>query len=112
MDLQLYYKKIRETEHILKEPFVLLVSADTPDGGRAGVLTEVPRRVAAKMIIEGWARAASTEEAREFTEEKAEAKRQADQLVAASRMQFAVVSPSELRKLKGAILPDRDQDKK
>jgi hypothetical protein len=53
------------------------------------------------MIVEGGARLATAEEAREFQEKKAEAKRQADQLAAASRMQFTVISPTELRKLKG-----------
>lgn len=102
MDLQIYYKKIRETEDTLKDPSVVLVSLDTPDGGRAGVRTEAPRRVAAKMIVEGSARLATAQEAREFLEEKVEAKRQVDQLTAASRVQLTVISPSELRKLKGA----------
>ncbi len=108
MDLQIYYKKIRETEDSLKDPSVLLVSLETPDGGRAGVRTEVPRRVGAKMIVEGCARLASAEEAREFQEQKAEAKRQADQVAAASRMQFTVISPNELRKLKGAVQPGKE----
>jgi len=108
MDLQIYYKKIREAEDSLKDPAVLLVSLETPDGGKAGVRTETPRRIAAKMIVEGAARLATPQEAREFQEEKAESKRQADQLAAASRMQFMVISPGELRKLKGASQPGKD----
>ena len=108
MDLQIYYKKIRETEDGLKDPSVVVVSLETPDGGREGVRTEVPRRIAAKMIVEGAARLATAEEAREFQEQKAEAKRQVDQLAAASRMQFTVISPNELRKLKGAGQPGKD----
>jgi hypothetical protein len=100
MDLQVYFKKIRAMEENLKDPSVVLVSHETPDGGRQGVRTEVPRRIAARMIVEGGARLATAEEAREFQEQKAEAKRQADQLAAASRMQFTVISPTELRKLK------------
>jgi hypothetical protein len=50
--------------------------------------------------VEGAARLATVEEASEFQEQKVEAKRQADQLAAASRMQFTVVSPNELRRLK------------
>ncbi|MGO4884162.1 MAG: hypothetical protein ACLP59_25575 [Bryobacteraceae bacterium] len=101
MDLQVYYKKIRALEDSLKEPAVVLVSLETPDGGRAGVRTEVPRRTAAKLIVEGGARLATPEEAREFQEHKAEAKRQADQTAAAGRMQLTVISPTELRKLRG-----------
>ena len=105
MDLQIYYNKIRDLEQSLTEPSVVLVSLDTPDGGREGVRTEVSRRIAAKMIVEGCARLATTEEAREFQALKAEAKRRADQQAAASRMQFAILSPSEQPKLKGAPRP-------
>ena len=102
MDLQIYYKKIRETEENMKDPSVVVISLQTPDGGREGVRTEVPRRIGAKMIVEGAARMATAEEAREFQEQKAESKRQADQRAAASQMQFTVISPAELRKLRGA----------
>jgi len=102
MDLQVYYKKIRTLEASIRDPSVVLVSLETPDGGKEGVRTEVPRLIAARMLVEGTARLATAEEAREFQEQKADAKRQADQIAAVSRMQFAVVSPSELRKLKAA----------
>jgi hypothetical protein len=108
MDLQIYYRKIRETEDALKDPAVVLVSLETQDGGRAGVRTEAPRRLAARMIVEGHARVATAEEAQEFQEQKAEAKRQADQAAAASRMQFTVVSPNELRRLKGTVQPGKE----
>jgi len=101
MDLQIYYKKIHEVEESLKDPSVVVISLATPDGGREGIRTEVSRRIAARMIVEGTARMATADEARQFQEEKAEAKRQADQMAAASRMQFTVISPNELRKLKG-----------
>lgn len=106
MDLQIYYKKIRETEESLSSPSVVVVSHETPDGGREGVRTEVSRRIAAKLIVEGSARLATAEEARNFQEQKSENKRRADQIAAASRMQFTVVSPAELRKLKGTTRPD------
>lgn len=105
MDLQIYYNKIRDLEQSLTEPSVTLVSLDTPDGGREGVRTEVSRRIAAKMIVEGCARLATAEETREFQALKAEAKRRADQQAAASRMQFTILSPGEQPKLKGAPRP-------
>jgi hypothetical protein len=108
MDLQVYFKKIRATEESLKDPSAVLVSLETQDGGREGVRTEVPRRTAATMIVEGAARLATLEEAREFQEQNAEAKKQADQLAAASRMQFTVVSPNELRKLRGGAQPAKE----
>lgn len=108
MDLQAYYKKIRTLEEGLGNPFAVLVSLATPDGGREGVCTEVPRRTAARMIVDGAARMATVEEAQEFQALMAEAKRQADQQAAASRMQFTVISPNELRKLKGVLQPNKD----
>jgi hypothetical protein len=96
MDLKIYYQKIRQIEQGLKDPSVLLVSKETPDGGKDGVRTEVSRRTAAKMVVEGTARIATADETAEFQKQKAEAKRRADQIAAASRMQFTVV-PADLR---------------
>jgi XTP/dITP diphosphohydrolase len=58
MDLKVYYQKLRQVEAELTQPHVVVVSCETPDGGRAGVLSEVPRTIAAKMIVEAKARAA------------------------------------------------------
>jgi len=102
MDLKVYYQKIRDLEQDLKAAFADVVSLETPDGGTAGVMTEVPARIAAKMIVEGRARPASREEDRDFQEQKIEAKRVADHVEASKRMQITVVSESDLRALKGA----------
>jgi hypothetical protein len=101
MDLKVYYQKIRDLEQDLKAAHAVVVSLETPDGGTAGLRTEVPARTAAKMIVEGRARPASSEEDREFQEQKAEAKRVADHVEASKRMQVTVVSESDLRALKG-----------
>jgi hypothetical protein len=53
MDLREYYRKIREQEQKIAEPFVTVVSLQTRDGGRPGRKTVVPRAVAAKMIVDG-----------------------------------------------------------
>lgn len=53
MDLREYYRKIREKEQEIAEPFVTVVSLKTRDGGRPGRKTIVPRYVAAKLIVEG-----------------------------------------------------------
>jgi len=99
MDLKVYYQKIRDLEQDLKAATVV-VSLETPDGGTAGLRTEVSARTAAKMIVEGRARPASSEEDREFQEQKAEAKRVADHVEASKHMQVTVVSESDLRALK------------
>ena len=66
MDLRAYYQKIRKLEADLPGPFVVVVSRETSDGGRAGVLTEAPRGLAAKLIVDERASLASPEQSAEF----------------------------------------------
>jgi hypothetical protein len=90
--LKAHYQKIRELEQSFEGAFPVIVSVETADGGKAGVKTEVPALVAAKMIADGRARLASEDEAREFHERNAQAKRVADQLDGSKRMQLTVPS--------------------
>lgn len=53
MDLREYWKKVREAEQKLAEPFVTVVSVKTADGGRKGRKTVVPRAVAARLVVDG-----------------------------------------------------------
>jgi hypothetical protein len=102
MDLKAYYQKIRELERTFKAAFPVVVSQETPDGGVAGVKTEVPVHIAARMIVEGRAALAGEKEAKEFLEQKTEAKKMADQLQASKRMQVTVVSEGDLQALRGS----------
>jgi hypothetical protein len=100
MNLKSYFHKIREFESSISEPFVVLISHETSDGGKGGLLTEVPRAVAAKMIADGRGHVASEDATREFQEKKAEAKRAADNEVTANRMQVTLVPTADLMKAK------------
>src|SRR5258706_7803988 len=97
MDLRVYYQKIRELERSLAATHPVVVSLETPDGGRAGVKTEVSAPVAARMVVDGRARLATEDEAKEFRERKTDAKRLVDQLDTSRRMQVSVVSESDIR---------------
>ncbi len=66
MDLRNFYQTIRKIAAGIVEEAAVIISRDTSDGGRAGVSTEVPREVAARMIVEGKADLASPEQAAEF----------------------------------------------
>ena len=66
MDLKRYYARIREIEAEIHEESAVIASRATPDGGRAGVKSEVPRGVAARLIAEDKADLASEEEAAEY----------------------------------------------
>ena len=97
MDLRAFFKKLRETEELLPDEHAVVVSLATPEGGKAGVKTEVPRGVAAKLLVDGRARLAAEDEAVSFREQMREAKDRFERDEAARRMQVVVVPQSELR---------------
>ncbi len=97
MDLRSYYKKLRDVERTIVEEFPVVVSEETPEGGVPGVLTEVPRKLAARLVAEGRAEVADAKTAARYREEAEEKRHVADQLLAASRMQVMVV-PAETGK--------------
>jgi hypothetical protein len=101
MDLRIYYQKIRDAQATISDPHPVIVSRETPDGGKEGTLTEVPSAIAAKMVVEGAARLATAEETQNYRRARAEAKRIADEAEAARKVQVTVVSASELERLRG-----------
>jgi hypothetical protein len=66
MDLRMFYQKMRKVEQEITEAHVVVVSLETPDGGKPGIKTEVSRENASRMIVEGRARLASKTEAAEY----------------------------------------------
>ncbi len=102
MDLKGYYQKIRDIEGRIAEEFPLVVSRETSDGGKEGTKTEVPKRLAAKLIVDGIARLASGQEKTLFDAAQAEAIRVAEQLAASAKLQVTVLASSELERLKKA----------
>jgi hypothetical protein len=100
MDLRAYYQKIRDVAKNMPEEYVIVVSNETPDGGKAGVRSEVQRDRAARLVVDGKARLATPEEAEQFRTELAEARSRAEQAAAAAKMQVTVISEHELRALK------------
>ncbi|MEO7142218.1 MAG: hypothetical protein ABI165_01805 [Bryobacteraceae bacterium] len=107
MDLRMFYQKMRRIEAEITDHDVVVISRETADGGRAGVATEVPRGVAAKLIVEDRARLASPEEAAEYRAAVVERARKAEQLANANKLQVTLISEPELRALKSAIRPQK-----
>jgi hypothetical protein len=95
MDVKAYYQKIREVENQLPAGDVVIVSLDTPDGGRAGRAMEAGRRLAAKMMVDGRARVATPEEAEVFR--KSEGAAQAELLARMSppHMSFSLAKTED-----------------
>lgn len=98
MNVKVYYQKLHSVEESIPGPHAVLVSLETPDGGRAGVMTEAPRRVAARLIVEGKARIASEEEAKAFQAEAAEVQRRAEEALMAERARLAAAVESAVRR--------------
>lgn len=102
MDLRIYYSKIREQEAKIGSEFPIIISAETQDGGRAGIKTEVPRRVAAKMIVDGVARLARGPEADAFLADREAAVRAALEAVETTKLAVNIITSSGLERLKAA----------
>jgi hypothetical protein len=105
MDMRVYYRKVREQEDKLTEEWVVVLSKETPDGGRAGVPTEVSRRNAARLLVEGRAELANAEEAEKFRQLVRDEKAAADEKEASRRMEFTFVPAGDARK--GSIRPSK-----
>ncbi len=95
MDLKVYYQKIQEIEGGIAGPDAVVVSLETQDGGRPGVKSEVPKRLAAKLVVEGKARLASKEEQEEYRHQVQEATKKAKELAEARKMRVAIIPESE-----------------
>lgn len=97
MDLRQYYRKIREIEANIPETYPLVTSLATEDGGRAGVVSEVSRYQAARMIVEAKARLASADEKEAHAEKLAAAQKAAEELDAARRVHMNLLLSAEQR---------------
>ena len=99
MDLRTYYQKIRETESSIAAPFVVVASTRTEDGGKGGVLVEVPRQVAAKMVVDGSAVLASADQAASFLRDQEAAVKAAQEAAAAAQVSVTMVPADDWKKL-------------
>ena len=105
MDLRQYFRKIREVEATIHDRYPLVVSLETSDGGRAGLVSEISRAAAAKLIVEGRAVLASEEEKELYRRQQVCAKHAAEKAELMKRVQVAIVSD---RDLKSRITTDID----
>jgi hypothetical protein len=99
MDLRGYYRKIRELEATIVEAFPIIRSIALEDGGQSGKLTEVPRAVAARMVVDGSAEIAGAEDTQQFRQNVEEARKAEEQKRQASQIQFTILSEADLQGL-------------
>lgn len=103
----MYFRKLEETERELARPHVFVVSEPTPDGGKAGVISEVSRSIAAKLIAEGRARLATDSQEQDYRAAKERARAAIEQERLANRVHVTVLSENELRSIRGPQRPAR-----
>ncbi len=97
MELKQYFKKIKDAEASISEAYPLIVSSETEDGGKPGVVVEVSRREAARAIVENRAALASEEQKQAHWEQVSARKKMAEKIELSRRLQIAIVSDSGLR---------------
>jgi hypothetical protein len=102
MDLQLHYNKMRQEESKMTTEFPVIVSHETADGGKAGILAEVTRRIAARFITLGLARIASREEEKIFQDGKLEARQIAIKALQEATYSATALTLQGLEKLQAA----------
>ena len=103
MDMRQFYKKLRQFEEGIKSEEVIVVSNETPDGGKAGVKSEVKRSVAARMLAEGRVCLATEEEAQLYHQEKEAAYKHGQEVLNSGKLQLAVLTEPELKAIKNAL---------
>lgn len=107
MDLRDYYRKVREVEAAIAEKDAVIVSEATPDGGLSGVMSEVPKVVAARLVASGKARLATAEEAAQHIAALVSDYRAAEEARRMARPALAVLSEGELKYLTGALKKEK-----
>jgi hypothetical protein len=97
MDIRMYFQKVRELERGIADAFPVVVSLETPEGGKAGVATEVTRETAARLVADGKVRLASIAERDAYYAEAKAALAAAEEAQMASKIQFTVVHDHSAR---------------
>jgi hypothetical protein len=97
MDLRQFYRKIREVKATITDQFVFIASTDTEDGGRGGVINEVTREAAARLLVEGKAVLATPDQVAAFQSAIVEAQKRLEKAEIGKRIQVAIISENEDR---------------
>jgi hypothetical protein len=99
MDLRQFYRKIREIESTIPDKYPLVTSLATGDGGKEGLVSEVPRYQAARMIVEGKARLSTDEEKKDYVDSIAAVHKQIEELEATRRAHFGFLFPPDQKQV-------------
>jgi len=106
VDLRAYFQKMRKIEAEIPEESPVIVSLETPEGGKADRLTEVRRLLAARMVVEGRARLATEKEASDFRREQAKPYELARRREAAG-VPTGILSEQDLKAIRKTLQPEK-----
>jgi hypothetical protein len=95
MDLRQYFRRLREIESKISEEFPVVISLDTADGGKAGVVAEVSRAIAAQLLAEGRAVLADEPQKEEFAARQLAARKAGEKDELMKRIHVSLISDSE-----------------
>jgi phosphopantothenoylcysteine synthetase/decarboxylase len=95
MDVKQYYRKLKEIEATLEGQYPVVISVETADGGKSGVMSEVSRAIAAKLIVEGRAVLATDMQREEYLVRQAANRSAAAKAELARRVQVAIIADPE-----------------
>lgn len=112
MDVKQYYRKLREIESGISQDYVLVTSLETSDGGKAGVVSEVSREHAAKLIVEGRVTLSSDAETKAFYAKRTADKKAYEKADAARRLQVTIVSAPEEKETNARVPSGTDTPRK
>jgi hypothetical protein len=101
MDVRQYYRKLREIESGIAEEYVLVSSLETSDGGKPGVVSEVSREQAAKLLVEGRVTLSTGAERTAFFDKRSAEKKAFEKADMARRLQVTIVSAPDEKELSG-----------
>jgi hypothetical protein len=113
MDVRQYYRKLREIESGIAEAYVRVTSLETSDGGKPGVVSEVSREQAAKLIVEARVMISTDDEQKAFFAKHAAEKKAFEKAEMARRLQVTIVSaPDEKEPKAGPSAGSEPADRK
>jgi hypothetical protein len=107
MELRSFFQLLREAEAAITSEHVVVASEATPDGGKAGIFTEVSRANAARLIVERRARLATADESAAFLKKQEDSTKIANLPVLDPRMPIAIFSEPEIRQLRDKLRPQK-----
>jgi hypothetical protein len=104
MDIREYFRKLRQAESEITGDYAVIVSTETPDGGKAGRVVEVTKAVAAHMIVDGRGRIATASEIKSFRAEMADLIEKEKAQQNAGKVQVTILSGEQLRAIRESII--------